>query len=119
MDGVAIFILTSRCDSMIRHLQDYLKHHKIKVDGVVHTSNQSKTGALKKIKANVLVEDVPFKIEQIFEEDSEFSKKCCFILYRNIQNKIESKPYDNVMEVDNWDDLCRLITKLKSELMGR
>ena len=43
LDNTTIFILTSRLDHMTGHLQKYLKYHKIKIDGIINTKNQSKT----------------------------------------------------------------------------
>lgn len=105
-----IFIITNRNDNMLKHLEEYLKYYKIKVDGIIHTKNQNKLCALKKIGAKIFVEDSPFGLSQILI-DKKFLRKCCLVLYRNIQNKIEPNPNKKIIEVYNWNDLYEILFK--------
>ena len=115
---ISIFILTSRYDYMIKHLQEYLKYHQIRVDGIINTNNQRKDIALKKIGARIFVEDTLSKIIQIIEEDI-FHEECSFILYRNLQNKFDQNDCKKIIEIYNWEDLSKIILKKYREFMHK
>src|SRR4030042_202629 len=111
LEKIVLFFVTSRYDNMLQHLQEYMKYHKIKVDGVIHTQNKTKINSLKLINAKIFVDDSPKKIEEILLEDSDFFEKCNLILYRNIANKIETNPdRHHIIEVKNWGGIVNIIT---------
>ena len=107
--NIAIFIVTSRTDDMLKHLESYLAYYKIKVEGVVNTEKRSKTKALETINARFFVDDTSFNLWQVIQEDKEFAKKCTLVLYRNVQNKTEKKPNSIVIEARNWKDVYSII----------
>jgi len=115
LKDVLIFIITSRYDNMLKHLEEYLKYHQIKISAIINTKNKNKSEALEKINANVFVEDSPFRLKQIFSEKMEILKKCTFILLRNRANQVEKSPDDRILEVSTWDRLYQLIEKKHKE----
>lgn len=108
-ENVVIFIVTSRYDYMLPHLQEYLKFHKIKFDGIIHTSENNKINGLKKINANIFVEDSIFKLNEILEKDNKFHERCCLVLFRNNQNKNHEIDKIKVIDVNGWNELERLL----------
>ena len=102
---IKIIIVTSRFDFMIEHLKNYLKHHGIKIDGIMNTCEKTKTQALKNINANIFVEDGASKLKDILDEDKNIINKTKLVLFRHIQNKVIEKPNENIIEIDNWNDL--------------
>src|SRR3989344_5057765 len=104
-----LFLITSRTEDMLDHLEKYLKYHKLKFDVIINTENKSKTWAIKIIKAKIFVDDSPFKIWQIMKEDKEILESCRIILYRNIQNKLEKSPSEDIKETNNWKELFNII----------
>jgi uncharacterized HAD superfamily protein len=115
LDTVSFFIITNRTKDMLKHLEEYLKHHKIKVDGIIITEVKSKTESIEIINANIFVEDSPFKLSQIIKESEDIANKCLLILYRNTQNRIESNPSEKILEVENWQELYRVINSKTKE----
>lgn len=107
LNEIKIFILTSRNEGMLKHLEEYLRYYQIKVDGVVNTKNKNKSESLIKIKANIFVDDSPFKLWQILKENNNIN--CKLILYRNVQNSLEKKPSSKVIEVNGWEELINVI----------
>lgn len=108
-ENVAIFIVTSRYDYMLPHLQEYLKFHKIRFDGIIHTSENNKINGLKKINANIFVDDNIFKLNEILEKDNKFHEKCCLVIFRNNQNKNQGIDKRKVIEVNDWNELGNLL----------
>ena len=107
LKNVFIAIVTSRYDSMLAHLEDYLKHHKISVDAVIHTRYTNKAGPLALIKTSVFVEDT---LSKLIDAKKEFSGDYCkFIFYRNIQNSNHKLKDSDVVEMDNWVKLKEFI----------
>ena len=111
LKDIEIFILTSRDDSMMGHVQEYLKHYKIMVDGIIHTQNKEKAESLIKINARMFVEDSRAKLARVIVADLKFSKKCKMIFYRNVHNAEESAPGKGTLEAYNWEGLFNLIEK--------
>jgi len=113
LENVFIFILTSRYENMLEHLERYMKHYKIRVDGIINTADKSKTQHLKDLNARIFVDDSPYKLENIFKEleGDDFVKKCSFILYRTKENSPEKNPSSLIVEIDNWKDLKEIILK--------
>lgn len=120
LDKVAIIILTSRFDHMIKHMQEYLKFHNIKVNGIINVNYQNKIKGLKKINAKIFVEDTLFRIEEILEQDPEIHKECSLIYYRNQSNRNFDKHYKEISEVNGWQELFNIILeKYKKFIEGR
>jgi len=117
LNNKVIFILTSRYDHMLKHLESYMKHHKIKVDGIINTSELGKTKFLTDLNANIFVDDNLKKITEVFSEIKldNFLKKCDFIFFRTTENKLEMNPDKKITEIDNWKDLTLFITKKYKE----
>jgi len=113
LKNITIFILTSRYESMLEHLENYMKHYNIKVDGIVNTSGGSKLETLKKMNAKVFVEDSPYKLSKIFSElrEDKFLDKCQFILFRTKENSPEPSPNKRIIETDNWGELFAIIKR--------
>ena len=109
--NIAIFILTSRYNEMLKHLEEYLKYHKIKIDGVINTQSENKLIGLKEINAKIFVEDVPSKLREILEKDNKILNECLFVLYRNVSNRKDKKPHEKIIEVKNWGELLKVIEK--------
>ncbi len=108
-ENVLIFIVTSRYDYMLPHLQKYLKFHKIKFDGIIYTHENNKIDELKKINANIFVDDSIFKLKEILEKDNKFYQRCCLVLFRNNQNKNHEIDKRKIIGVNNWNELGRLL----------
>ena len=119
LDNVKIFLVTSRHSNMLEHLRGYLEYHKIKMDGIINTGNKNKGYFLNKIKANIFIEDSPFRLNQIFSKNKNLLKKCIFILFRNSANKIEKLSNKSVIEASNWGDLYKIIIKEYKDYMER
>jgi len=115
LEKIIIIILTSRHDYMIKHLQKYLSYYKIRVDGIIHTKGGSKAEPLRIINAKIFVEDDVYKLEKMLKEDSRLFEKYLLVLYRNISNRIEKSPNKNIMEIDNWNDLFKVISTKYTE----
>ncbi|MBW2981173.1 hypothetical protein KY360_07190 [Candidatus Woesearchaeota archaeon] len=115
LKDAVLILVTSRYNYMIKHLENYLKFNKIKVDGIFHTELKNKISILRKGFVDVFVEDSPFKLKQIFDKlnskNRKFFNSCTFILYRNKQNYIEKNPNKGIIEVKDWDNLYKAISK--------
>lgn len=111
-----IFLITSRTEDMLEHLERYLKYHKLRFDGIINTKNKSKTEALRKIRAKIFVEDSPFKIKQMLYEDHHLIEKCFFVIYRNKQNLMERSPNGNIFETNNWKKLYYFVLSKSGNL---
>lgn len=107
LPNLLIFVLTSRFDYMIQHLKDYLKFHKIKIDGVINTNNTNKSESLNKINPNLFVEDTLSKL--LGAKKNYNGSTCKFILYRNIQNKKDTLSDKGLKDVNGWKDLSEMI----------
>ena len=115
---ISIFIITSRYKNMMQHLQEYLKYYKIKVDGIINTGMENKILALKKIKADLFVEDSLSKLQDILnnlDKNSQEYLKGNFIFYRNISNSL-IKNDGKIREVKNWNELYSIILEKYKEL---
>lgn len=109
MENVSLFILSSRYTYMLPHLENFLKFHKLKFDGIVNTTDANKIYGLRKLGADVMIEDGAGKLKDILREDSEFNNKCSLILLRNNENKNMSVQGFPIMEVANWKELGNLL----------
>jgi len=109
-----VFIVTSRIDNLLPHLEEYLAYHKIRVDGIINTRNENKLEFLEKINADMFVEDVPYRLVQIFKEkgsDRRIFEDCLFVLFRNVANESLANPDPSIVEADNWADLHEIIVE--------
>jgi len=111
LENVALFILSSRYTYMIPHLEDFLRFHKLRFDGIVNTANTNKIYGLRKLGADVMVEDGIGKLKNILKEDSNFNDKCSLVLFRNNENKNMSVQNSPIIEVQNWRELGELLNK--------
>jgi len=107
----AVYIVTSRYESMLDHLSKYLDHHDIFVNGIFHTSSENKATVLRKIKADLFVDDSPYQISQILKMDSKIADECSLVLFRTKANEIEDSPDNRVIEISGWSELASLIRK--------
>src|SRR3989344_672329 len=111
LPNVLIFILTSRYDSMMGHMEEFLKYHNIKVDGVINTNNLEKYISLKDFGAKVFVEDTLSKIKQITIGWPDVFENCNLIFFKNAQNNLDKNNDERVGEVFGWKDLpSRILT---------
>jgi len=113
LKNTAIFILTSRYEHMLEHLENYMKHHKIKIKAIINTADKSKSEHLKNLNSQIFVDDSPFKLNNIFNElkDDDFLRQCSFMLFRTPENSPEANPDPNVIEVYDWNTLYGRILK--------
>jgi len=111
LEDTAIYIVTSRDDSMLDHLSSYLDHHGIFVNGVFHTSSENKATVLRQIKADVFVDDSPYQISEILKMDNKIADACAMVLFRVKANEIEQSPDKRVIEISGWNELAGLIRK--------
>ena len=108
-ENVALCIVTSRYDDMLFHLQEYLKFHKIKFDGIIHTHDNNKIDGLRKINAKFFIDDSIFKLNEILEKDNKFYERCCLVLFRNKQNKNQGVDKMKIIDVNDWNELRSLL----------
>jgi len=110
-ENVALFILSSRYTYMLPHLENFLKFHKLKFDGIVNTTDTNKIHGLRKLGADVMIEDGIGKLRDILREDGEFHNKCSLVLLRNNENKNMSVQGSPIIEVQDWKELGNLLNK--------
>ncbi|MBT4531452.1 sugar nucleotide-binding protein [archaeon] len=109
IENSKIFIVTSRYDQMVKHLEEYLKYHKIKIGGVINTNKSEKLSILKMINAKIFIDDDIEILKQIIDEESSPSKIDKLIFYKNAGNKSEQKLSTFVEEVNNWSEVWQRI----------
>ena len=103
-----IAIVTSRYDSMLSHLFEFLKYHSINVDAVMNTKYANKGAYLDILRPHVFVEDT---LKKLIEAKSQCSKDyhCKFLLYRNIQNKNHNIEDKDVIDMSTWSKINSFI----------
>jgi len=109
LNQIKIFIITSRENDLLDHLKNFLGYHQIKVDGIINTNKKNKINDLIKIGARVFIDDSPFNFFQMLNGKKELKIK--WILFRNIQNKLEKKPSKEIVEVGGWKELEKILFK--------
>jgi|SRR3989344_55537 len=108
---IAIFIVSSRYDHMVSHLEEFLKYNKIKLDGIICTSEKNKIDALMEINANIFIDDSFSKLKDIIDNNKKFHKKCLLFFFRNNQNKNIRIEDNKIKEVAGWKELENIINK--------
>jgi hypothetical protein len=119
INDVVVIVLTSRFNFMLDHLREYLKYHRIRVDGIMHTLEKSKTDYLKKINAHMFIDDSPHKLKRVLDDDMGLFNRTDFILFRNLENNPENNPHEDIIEIDNWDGLFEIISEKYKDFLAK
>jgi len=110
LPNIAIFIVTSRYASMLKHLEEYLRYHNIKIQGIIHTENKNKRAPLNMLGANIFVDDTLSKVKELLNGEKNFSETGKIILFRNVSNE-DHPGMREILETWNWNELYNLIIK--------
>lgn len=116
--SIKLYVLSSRSDDMIMWLEPYLKKYRLIFGGIFNTNDGPKRKLLALLRPDVFVEDSPYKLRDVFEDQgckkvNTKLKQCKFILLRNVANK-HSKVKGKIQVIPSWKYLYELIKKEKN-----
>ena len=122
LPSIKIFIVTSRYEkdegskrNSIPAVEAYLKQHGLTIDGLFNTAYGSKEEILARLGANVLVEDTPSKLYEVFKDPKTCQQldprleHCTFFLFRNAGNIEEKKARGKSKLLEGWKDLLQYV----------